>query len=196
MTIGEILTYALTVTLPEGTTPSLTLVDDLPPGLAYVAGSTTVDTTGFNGTVPVPTVTNTGGSGDDVTFSFGAISVDGRQQHGQQQLRRPLAGARAGHRRQRGREPARPDQPDQQRHAAHRRRGDRALEHGCGDGGRAAHRHHQVGHAFTNVQAGTVLTYTVRFSNTGTSMAYDVNATDTLAPGTAFSGAAGLRGPR
>ncbi len=75
VTIGEIVTYELVVALPEGAIPSLTLVDDLPPGLAFVPGSVTVDTGGFNGTAPAPTVSSSGGSGDDVTISFGAISV-------------------------------------------------------------------------------------------------------------------------
>lgn len=38
----------------------------------------------------------------------------------------------------------------------------------------------------SGVQGGDVLTYTVRFSNTGSSTAYDVAADDTLAPNTSF----------
>ncbi|MCS6879953.1 MAG: isopeptide-forming domain-containing fimbrial protein, partial [Chloroflexaceae bacterium] len=75
VTIGEIVTYELVVALPEGVIPSLVLVDDLPAGLAFVPGSVTVDTTGFNGTAPDPTVSGGAGSGDDVTISFGAINV-------------------------------------------------------------------------------------------------------------------------
>ncbi|GAB4429363.1 MAG: hypothetical protein OHK0015_13220 [Chloroflexi bacterium OHK40] len=75
VTIGEELTYALTVTLPEGNTPSLRVVDDLPAGLAYVAGSATVDYTDFSGNQPSPTITAPGGSGDDVILDFGAFSV-------------------------------------------------------------------------------------------------------------------------
>ena len=75
LAIGEVATYTLTVALPEGTTPSLTVLDDLPVGLSYVAGSATVDTTAFNGTLPVPTVTAPGGSGADVTLAFGSTSV-------------------------------------------------------------------------------------------------------------------------
>jgi len=75
VTIGEIVTYELVIALPEGATPSLTLVDDLPAGLAFVPGSVTVDTSGFNGAAPAPTVSGGAGSGDDVTISFGAINV-------------------------------------------------------------------------------------------------------------------------
>ena len=71
------ITYALTITLPEGTTPSLKVIDNLPLGLAYIVGSSTVDTTGFAGSVPAPTVTASGSSGADVTFDFGTISVTG-----------------------------------------------------------------------------------------------------------------------
>ncbi len=84
LAIGEVATFGLYVTLPEGTTPSLTIVDDLPAGLAYVSGSAQVVTTvagcgaltaDFNGSVPAPTITAPGGSGGDVTFQFGAITV-------------------------------------------------------------------------------------------------------------------------
>ncbi|NWF80084.1 MAG: isopeptide-forming domain-containing fimbrial protein, partial [Chloroflexi bacterium] len=63
VTIGEIVTYELVVALPEGATPSLALVDDLPAGLAFVPGSVTVDTSGFNGAAPAPTVSGGAGSG-------------------------------------------------------------------------------------------------------------------------------------
>jgi fimbrial isopeptide formation D2 family protein/uncharacterized repeat protein (TIGR01451 family) len=36
VTVGEILTYTVTITVPEGTTPNLKLVDTLDPGLAFV----------------------------------------------------------------------------------------------------------------------------------------------------------------
>ncbi|MCE9531404.1 MAG: isopeptide-forming domain-containing fimbrial protein [Planctomycetes bacterium] len=75
VTIGEVATYQLVVTLPEGTTPTLRLIDNIPAGNSFVAGSVVVDTTGFNGTVPVPTVTAPGGTGVDLQLDFGSISV-------------------------------------------------------------------------------------------------------------------------
>ncbi len=75
VTLGEIVTYVLTATVPEGSIPSLTIVDNLPAGLSYVAGSASVDTTGFSGSLPAPTVTAAGGSGVDVTWEFGAFTV-------------------------------------------------------------------------------------------------------------------------
>lgn len=73
VTIGEVLTYSLAITLPEGSTPSLVVTDVLPSGLQFITG--TVDTAGFNGTLPAPTLTGGVANGDDVTFSFGAITV-------------------------------------------------------------------------------------------------------------------------
>jgi len=77
VTIGEVLTYRLTVSMPEGATSGLQVTDYLPTGLVYVPASVTVIRTGFVGTVPNPTVTATGGNGDDVVMNFGAISVTG-----------------------------------------------------------------------------------------------------------------------
>ncbi|NWG06499.1 MAG: sortase [Chloroflexi bacterium] len=89
--IGEVVTFGLYATLPEGTTPSLQLVDDLPDGMAYIDNSYVLVTTqppaacgslsaDFNGTVPAPTVTvapPTGGDSAVVTFDFGPIQVNG-----------------------------------------------------------------------------------------------------------------------
>jgi LPXTG-site transpeptidase (sortase) family protein len=90
LAIGEVATFGLMVTLPEGTTPSLQLLDDLPNGLAYVPGSMQLVTqtnppancgnlaAGFNGTVPLPALTispPSGGSGANLTFDFTAITV-------------------------------------------------------------------------------------------------------------------------
>ena len=85
VTIAETVTYALKVTLPEGTTPSFTLTDILPPGLQYLSTSlvTTAAASGgllssnFNGTVPSATVTGGVADGDDATFNFGQIVVNG-----------------------------------------------------------------------------------------------------------------------
>ena len=76
VTLGEIVTYVLTATVPEGNIPSLTIVDNLPPGLAYVPGTASYDDSSFSNTLPVPVITSVGGSGDDVTWSFGTFSVD------------------------------------------------------------------------------------------------------------------------
>lgn len=91
VTIGEVVTYGLYVSLPEGITPDLTVVDQLPPGLQYVSHSFVTTTAGsadasgtnllsadFSGTITGGTPLVTGGvlAGDDVTFTFGQIQVD------------------------------------------------------------------------------------------------------------------------
>lgn len=75
VTIGEVITYTLTVTLPEGTTTGLVVTDDLPVGLQYVPRVSVLDTTGFAGAVAEPVVAAAGGSGGDVTFTFAPITV-------------------------------------------------------------------------------------------------------------------------
>ena len=75
VTIGEVVTYTLVVTLPEGTMPAVVLTDTLPDGMQYVGY--VLDTSGFVGTITnnPPTVVTAGGSGDDVRFEFGDIVV-------------------------------------------------------------------------------------------------------------------------
>ena len=83
LVIGEVATFGLYVTLPESTTPTLTIVDDLPVGLEFVSGSEQLVTEtsppatcgtltqDFAGTLPAMITTAVGGSGGDVTFGFG-----------------------------------------------------------------------------------------------------------------------------
>lgn len=78
-TIGEIVTYDLLVTLPEGTTLDLFLTDNLPPGLEYVsyeiitaaALSNGLLTEDYGGTLPTPMVNSPSGSGADLELDFG-----------------------------------------------------------------------------------------------------------------------------
>ncbi len=67
VTIGEVITYSLAITLTEGTTPSLVVTDTLPNNVAFLAGTAITDTTGFNGTLSEMTTTTGSGA---VTFSF------------------------------------------------------------------------------------------------------------------------------
>ncbi|MBN2388221.1 MAG: sortase, partial [Anaerolineales bacterium] len=76
--IGETITFNLEVTLPEGTTPGITIDDDLPAGLRYVLGSASLDTTGFHGTVnswSVSPILGPVGSGDDLQITIGQVDV-------------------------------------------------------------------------------------------------------------------------
>jgi uncharacterized repeat protein (TIGR01451 family)/fimbrial isopeptide formation D2 family protein len=81
--IGGTVTFPILVTLPEGVTQSLVVTDNLPIGLVYVSHSvvTTAAASGgllaadYNGTLPAPTVTAPGGSGDDLTLDFGNVTT-------------------------------------------------------------------------------------------------------------------------
>ena len=83
--ISETVTYALKITLPEGTTNGLVVTDLIPAGMQYLSASVVSATGGsfgmltadFNGTIPGPAVTGGVGNGGDVTFTFGTISVTG-----------------------------------------------------------------------------------------------------------------------
>lgn len=85
VTIGERVTYALLVTIPEGTTAGISIVDLMPAGLNYenfqlvttVAGSGGLLTADFNGTLQAgdPAVSGGASTGDDVTFTFGQVDV-------------------------------------------------------------------------------------------------------------------------
>jgi LPXTG-site transpeptidase (sortase) family protein len=77
--IGEQVTFDLLVTLTEGVTRDLVVFDNLPVGLEYVshqvitsaAASGGLLSADFAGSLPVPTVTAPGGSGGDLTLTFG-----------------------------------------------------------------------------------------------------------------------------
>src|SRR6185369_4744749 len=85
VTVGETVTYALVVTLPEGTTSGFNIADALPNGLQYVSSSVVTTAAASNGllaanfagTVPAPTITGGATDGADVNYAFGAITVTG-----------------------------------------------------------------------------------------------------------------------
>ncbi|CAN5758103.1 hypothetical protein BH11VER1_BH11VER1_25340 [soil metagenome] len=87
--IGELVTYTLTITVPEGTTPNTQIVDRLAPGLAFVDITSVSTSPGL--TVATPTGTGTGasagvgptnvaigntsgGTANQLTFSLGDIT--------------------------------------------------------------------------------------------------------------------------
>ncbi|MBL8056754.1 MAG: DUF11 domain-containing protein [Anaerolineales bacterium] len=92
--IGEVLTYTLAVTLPEGLAPGLVITDLLPAGLAYVPGSAALDTAGFAGSVDAadPALAAPGGDGADVVFTFNSpVTVTADGDPGNNTLRLTLA---------------------------------------------------------------------------------------------------------
>ena len=81
-TIGEILTYDLLVTIPEGSNAGFSVSDEIPAGMKFVPGSlqvftanggtpATTLTSPFNGTLGAETDTGGTGDGVDVTATFG-----------------------------------------------------------------------------------------------------------------------------
>lgn len=88
VTIGEIITYDLAVTLPEGSFDGFVVTDVVPAGLQYVPGSGEVFTSNgaaspspglaadFDGTLPTAAISGGATDGDDVVFTFGAATVN------------------------------------------------------------------------------------------------------------------------
>ncbi len=78
LTIGEVASFALTITLPEGTIPSLTVTDFIPDGMAYVANSFSIDSPismVFSPPTVTPTATTNGTDGQDLVIQFGVITT-------------------------------------------------------------------------------------------------------------------------
>lgn len=95
LTIGEVATYQLTVTLPEATYSSLQIVDFLPAGLSYVANSFSLNIAGLNATLTPGDVTFStpsgddtvaGSSGEDITLDLTGFSVDSDNDSGNNQF--------------------------------------------------------------------------------------------------------------
>ncbi len=78
LTIGEEATFLLTVTLPEGETPTLVVTDLIPTGMAYVANSYSLDHSNLaqpgGATFPTPSIspdpTTNGTDGQDLVITF------------------------------------------------------------------------------------------------------------------------------
>lgn len=191
LTIGEIATFKLTVDLPEGETPSLVVTDLIPSGMAYVANSYQLDTTDFNGTLPTPTITpvtyasSNGADGEDLVVTFGstitvvddndpannsfdvilqAIVLDTAANHGM-----PTATTLSNVGRVQVGTGTPVDSPPVVLTVVEPRIVTvKSVSPTSG------------------VEAGDTLTYTVSFTNNGTSTAYDVTALDTIAQGVSY----------
>ncbi|WP_333657350.1 isopeptide-forming domain-containing fimbrial protein, partial [Anaerolinea sp.] len=187
-TIGDLVTYNLLVTLPEGVTQALVVTDDIPVGLEVesyqiitsAASSGGLLAADYNGALPVPTVTQAGGSGGDITFNFGdtPTTADNVANNNAFLIRITarvlnIAGNVDGVIRTNTATvtyngPAVPSSSANITIIEPTITTTKSVTPNA------------------NVQAGDVLTYTVRFTNTGNSPAYDVTAVDTLAQGVAY----------
>jgi LPXTG-site transpeptidase (sortase) family protein len=87
VTIGEVVTYGILLTFPEGTTPSDTVLDDLPAGLEIVDGSTSwvtiaadsggLLTENFSAVAGYSLVGTTNLATNSATFTFGNVLLPG-----------------------------------------------------------------------------------------------------------------------
>ncbi len=72
-TVGDTVSYTINVTVPDGTTGDLIVQDTLPDGLSYVSGSWQVHAGAFDGTLnTTPTITQ---SGNNLFFDFGDVTA-------------------------------------------------------------------------------------------------------------------------
>jgi len=184
--IGATVTYPIRITLPEGVTRNLRVTDAVPNGMLYVSFS--VDTTGFNGTVTgTPTVTGGVSDGDDVVFNFGDVTTnaDNVTTNNAFTLNITLRVL---------------DVSGNQIGSVLTNSASLTYTPGTGSsdvsisGGsqNITVQEPRIATAksvtpASGVQAGSTVTYTVRFTNTGTSTAYEVTAQDVLAQGVAYN---------
>jgi uncharacterized repeat protein (TIGR01451 family)/fimbrial isopeptide formation D2 family protein len=79
--IGSVVSYDLRVTLPEGETRNLVVVDDLPAGMSYIGHSIVTASGGpllgvYNGSTLAPSLTPVAPvDGDALSFSFGTVTT-------------------------------------------------------------------------------------------------------------------------
>ena len=79
--VGGSVVYAIEVTLAEGTTNNLQLVDQLSPGMGYVAGSSAILNSG--GFTLSPIVETYNPATNQITFEFASVVLPGRTNSGQ-----------------------------------------------------------------------------------------------------------------
>ncbi len=183
--IGATVTFPIRITLPEGVTRAVRVLDAVPNGMQYVSYS--VDTTGYNGTVGVPTITGGASNGDDVTFDFGDITTtdDNNASNNAFTLNVTLrvldvAGNEIGTVLTNGASLTyKPGTGSTDTTLSGGTQNITVLEP------RIATTKSVL--PTSGVQAGDSLTYTVRFTNTGTATAYEVTADDVLAQGVVYN---------
>lgn len=188
LTIGDQITFTLFVTLPEGVTQNVSVLDALPNGLAFVSSQVVTQAAqssgllvqNFAGEVPSPTVSQPGGN---VLFAFGNITVTDDNTPNNDAFLIYLTARIA-------------NINSNQNGTVLTNTASLTYTHPVSgatslNGGAVSMRvieprlTAQKSVTPTVAQAGDTLTYTVRFTNTGESTAFDVTITDTQPAGVA-----------
>ena len=199
-TIGQTVTYDIRVTLPEGVTPSLVVTDNIPAGikptgslpygLKYV--SSQVFNSEFSGSPDITLVSgvcaNTCAAGDDVTFTFGDVTTNDDNVTTNNTiiirvvlLVENLPGNQ-------DRIPSNSEYPTSLINAASATYTGGTMNSSAAAVSVVEPRITTTKSAdlTTNIKSGVTINYTVTFTNTGDSTAYDVTALDTMAQGMSF----------
>ena len=189
LTIGDEITFTLLVTLPEGVTQNVSVLDSLPAGLVYsssqvitqAAQSSGVLSADFAGTVTSPAITQPGGN---VLFTFGNLTTTDDNDAGNNTFLINLTARIAN------------NNSNQNGTLLTNTASMTYTNPITGvtglNGGNVLVRvieprlTAQKSVTPSVAQAGDTLTYTVRFTNTGESTAFDVTMTDTLPAGVAL----------
>ncbi len=189
LTIGDEITFTLLVTLPEGVTQNVSVLDSLPAGLVYsssqvitqAAQSSGVLSADFAGTVTSPAITQPGGN---VLFTFGNLTTTDDNDAGNNTFLINLTARIAN------------NNSNQNGTLLTNTASMTYTNPITGvtglNGGNVLVRvieprlTAQKSVTPAVAQAGDTLTYTVRFTNTGESTAFDVTMTDTLPAGVAL----------
>ncbi len=185
--IGATVTYPILITLPEGVTRNVRVTDLVPAGMQYLSYS--LDTAAFNGSFAnnPPNISGGTTNGDDVIFDFGDITTtdDNNAANNAFTLYVTLRVL---------------DVPGNAIGTVLTNGAALTYTPGTGmtdatvDGGtqditvlEPIITTTKSVSPTSNVQAGDTITYTVRFTNTGTATAYDVTAEDLLAQGVTYN---------
>ncbi|PIE59037.1 MAG: hypothetical protein CSA33_00250 [Desulfobulbus propionicus] len=186
-TIGDMVTYTITVTLPESQVNDFHVIDALPTGLVYQ--SHTVDSNGFSGTLPSETLSQ---NSNQLDFNFGSFQLPANNDPTDDSFTIEVVA-------QVGNSPSNLDGQTLTNHASMSYEGPSGSDVIVDD---PTDPQIQIvepwietektvtpsGGNIAEVGVGDTLTYTVTLTNGGNATAYEVNFSDTLAPHTTFGG--------
>ncbi len=193
VTPGEVVTYSITVTLPEGQAPGFTILDQIPSGMQYVVGSfawVNVDSgiTFAGGATPAwtpvvtPVVDPAFGDGTDALFQFGQITVAATAGTANNTFTFTYEAVALNNANVDG---LLPGQSQHNNAASHNNGSGTTYSHSAGSVPlTAVEPQLTIGKAFAGLpptQAGDAFAFDITLTNTGTGDAFDINLIDDLA---------------